>query len=158
MQSASLLSRIPLPQKSISMRDTLVPRSSHVAGVTLAALFCTTLSQYLSTRQSDLYSELLCWVAIPVLFKVQRRLQSSSPGDIRGQVKHDEPNYASAISLFSSHVWLKLNPMWSIALGVTISTVYKTDFLIVELYVSLYNQCLARGKTVCIGRKSNISG
>jgi hypothetical protein len=141
---------IPLPRRSISMGGTTVSRSSHAAGFTLAALFCTTLSQYLSTRQSELYSELLCWLIIPIIFKVQRQLQSSAPNDIGPQLKHVELNYPLPITMFSSHAWLKLTPIWAIALGNMINTVYRTEFLIVELYVSSHHQCSVRRKIVFI--------
>lgn len=94
---------------------------------------------------------------IPILFKIQDRFKSSSPDDIRPQAKHVEPYNALSISLFPLHASLRLSPIWAIALGIIVNTIYKTEFLIVELYVSPHLM-LGQEKIASIERNSDISG
>ncbi|KAK0387640.1 hypothetical protein NLU13_3885 [Sarocladium strictum] len=99
------------------------------------AVLCTTLSHYLSTRQSELYSEVICWATLPVLFRFGKRFEPSFPAKESFQAKnfaiHQGFPTASQQGSVSSQ---PSGPLWVITLGVTVVTIYKTEVPSIELY------------------------
>nr|UXE44008.1 glycosyltransferase family 90 protein [Trichoderma aurantioeffusum] len=49
-----------------------------LAGYAGAALLCSLLTQWLSFRESEIYSEILCWATLPILIEYQKQLQQRS--------------------------------------------------------------------------------
>ena len=99
-----------------------------------AALLCTVLSQYLSARPSELYSELLCWLTLPLLFGFVQRLETRTRPKTGALVS----DFAVEHNFPSSHFYSSpSNAAWIVATGITIATFYKTEQPVIELFVSL---------------------
>lgn len=94
-----------------------------------AALLCTTLRQHLSTRQSELYSELLCWITLPLLFKAVQQPKSRTHHKAAFPI-HDSGGQRASL-FFSSY-----KTLWVVASGITVATVYKTEYPVIEFFVS----------------------
>lgn len=86
-----------------------------------AAVLCAVLTQHLSSRRSELCSELLCWLILPALFKATGRSNSNS---------------GKTVLLSSPEAEPKTTPWstWVFAASVAVST-YKTEGGIVNLCV-----------------------
>ncbi|KAH7121458.1 hypothetical protein EDB81DRAFT_813991 [Dactylonectria macrodidyma] len=89
-----------------------------------AALLCTILTQCLSSRPSELTSEVLSWSLLPILFK------STRPSDL-----HTIPKTASPINLTSSST--STRSLWIIAAGITASSVCNTESNVVAYLPAL---------------------
>ena len=90
---------------------------------TIAAVLCTLLAQHLSSRRSELWSELVCWLILPALFKVTARgdpgrEKPTLPGGLKAGTK---PSRWSA---------------WIFAASVVISTYSKAEGGVPKLCVS----------------------
>lgn len=89
-----------------------------MAGATLLSLL---FAQHLFTRQSELYSEILCWTLLPIFLKVN----TSSDTDNKATSTYTDVRRIPSIVL------------WLIAGSLTIVCVYKAENGIVELQVSI---------------------
>ncbi|MBE3045457.1 hypothetical protein IMZ48_23500, partial [Candidatus Bathyarchaeota archaeon] len=89
----------------------------------IAAVLCTLLTQHLSSRRSELWSELVCWLILPALFKVTAR---SDPGSEK-QTLPGGPEAETKPARWSA---------WIFATSVVISIYFKAEGGILKLCVS----------------------
>jgi hypothetical protein len=90
-----------------------------------AAVLFTLLSHYMFSRPSELLSELLCWLLLPILFRVSKRLGvTPSPASTGSLVMNNRPRPASSISL------------WAFAACLGVVSFYKTEKITIEFFVS----------------------
>ncbi|KAL7920375.1 glycosyltransferase family 90 protein [Trichoderma austrokoningii] len=78
----------------------LTANTELLSGYAGAALLCATLTQWLSSPGQEIYSEILCWVILPVLMRYQKKLEH---GLLLGPAVYEEPN---APSSHSSSQWV----------------------------------------------------
>jgi len=94
-----------------------------------AALLCVTLLQYLSSRQAEVYSEIICWSLLSALLHITQSKDSlrtiTPPNTIARQ----------PISWRSSCV---------VALGITLATLYRAECNSIKLYVENAYSFVAR--------------
>ena len=100
------------------------PPFNHIDLVTKsagAALFCNVLSQWLSTRQSELYAETLAWIMLPILFKIARR-----------------PDVNTLLRPSSSHAAQRASEtsLWLVALSVATFSFFHAENGMVGFFVS----------------------
>jgi hypothetical protein len=99
-----------------------------VTGPAVAAVLCTVVvAQHHSSRLSEVSSEALCWVILPILFAIAKR----SDADISSRaalsdslIPNAGPRPASPISL------------WTVAICVTAASCYKAEIGAITLLVS----------------------
>ncbi|KAK3322617.1 hypothetical protein B0H66DRAFT_581699 [Apodospora peruviana] len=93
------------------MAQVLLRGSIPITASAAAALLFTILTQQFSPRQAELGSDILCWIALPILFLVANR----SPVGYRSPLNS---SISSSRSSFSS---------WVVAVGVAIAAFYKAE-------------------------------
>jgi len=84
------------------------------------ALLCATSAQYLSSKQAEFYSEIICWSLLPVLFYIT---------EIEGSPRTITPPNSTVRRPTS---W---RSMWIVALGITLATMYRSELGNIKLYV-----------------------
>lgn len=77
-------------------------------------MLCTVLTQHLSSRQSEVCSETLCWIMLPVLFTVARRWDIST---ISTATLSSDPGSHAASS----------TSLWIVAAGIATACCYKAE-------------------------------
>lgn len=105
------------------------PDIDSITGLAGAALLFSLLSQYLSTPESEVGSEIVCWIILPILFGISQNKVLSR--DVR-RLFHD--SVGSRTSL------------WVVAGGIAIACVYEAEIGRVGLFVrtsTLYQYLLA---------------
>ena len=87
-----------------------------------AALFCSALAQYFTTRNVELTSETVCWVILPALVQLTRRRGSSgaTSSTLLGR---------TSSAMLSTRAWL-------FALGIAAACWYRAEEHMVVLFVS----------------------
>jgi hypothetical protein len=93
-----------------------------ITGSAGAAVLCTLLTQRLSSRQSELCSETVCWMILPTLFKIANRSNIS----ISTASFYGKPGSQSASS----------RSLWVFAVGIVIACSYKAEIGKIALFVS----------------------
>ncbi|KJZ74914.1 hypothetical protein HIM_05645 [Hirsutella minnesotensis 3608] len=88
------------------------------------AIFTTVLDHRLSSTETELYSEIVCWIILPFAHKIISRAPSKH--------QHEDPWPERQVSGHASSVY-----RWIVALGVAIASLYKTEFGLVELFPAL---------------------
>ncbi|KAI8946105.1 hypothetical protein F4801DRAFT_583754 [Xylaria longipes] len=101
------------------------PTCSACAALVFGALAC-----YLSSRQSELTSELLCWVLLPVVFNIATRcrnafLHAKLLPSVNSLPESAGNGKASALSL------------WLVAIGIAICSVFRAEAGIIVLFPAL---------------------
>ncbi|KAM0254559.1 hypothetical protein ACHAQJ_006665 [Trichoderma viride] len=94
-----------------------LPRTANVellSGYAGAALLSATLTQWLSSQELEIYSEILCWAILPILIKCQRQVQPSS---LLGPVVSGESNISSSPP----------SSLWIFAASVAIFSLFKME-------------------------------
>lgn len=87
------------------------------------ALLCAILTHHYSSSRSELYSETLCWMILPILFKV------TSHADLNTLSKENlTVNYRRRTTSSST--------LWLLAGCITTACIYKTENNIIVLFVS----------------------
>ncbi|KAB8257997.1 hypothetical protein BDV32DRAFT_126530 [Aspergillus pseudonomiae] len=86
-----------------------------------AALLCNLWTACLSSRQSELCSEILAWMILPAMFKVVRRLKANK---IRTRPPLSEP----------AHQPQSAKSSWLVALGISTSCVYQAEIGLVGVF------------------------
>ncbi|KAI0162137.1 glycosyltransferase family 90 protein [Xylariaceae sp. FL1272] len=120
------------------------------------ALVCCALTQYLSTKQDELPSELICWILLPFIFALSR---SQSPNV--DHVSKALPQSDSAKS--DPHAGAFRVSRWVVALGMTTYSVYKgkSDYLVLLPALTplllLSQRNIATEIIVCIGESRSWS-
>ncbi|KAK2855667.1 hypothetical protein FQN49_004965 [Arthroderma sp. PD_2] len=89
-----------------------------------AALLCSVLTQYLSSRRVELCSEVLCWSILPVVFKVAGR-PGGSKSSRAGPFSYPQAQSSSAASL------------WIAALGIVTFCLFKAETGMVGFFPAL---------------------
>ena len=91
-----------------------------------AALLCSVFTQRLSSWQSELCSELLCWLLVPVTFKLGRRADVKRFMEVlpQGVPNNAEAQPQSAVSL------------WIVTLGIVIACLFRAEGGIIVFLVS----------------------
>ncbi|KAI1085132.1 hypothetical protein F5B20DRAFT_521105 [Whalleya microplaca] len=79
-----------------------------------AALLCSILTQHLSSRQSELYSETLCWMVLPVALKIAKR------PDVDKLSKGTAPSSLAAHPASASSLWV-------VALSIATFCIFKAE-------------------------------
>lgn len=100
---------------------------SQVTGPALTAVLCTVVvSQHQSSRLSEVSSEALCWVILPILFAIAKRSDTditSRAALPRSSIPNPGPQRTSPISL------------WVVAICVTAASCYKAEIGAIALLV-----------------------
>jgi len=93
-----------------------------------AALLCITLTQYLSSKQAEFYSEIICWSLLPALFHITQPEDSPRTITPPNSVARQPSSWKST---------------WVIALWITLATLYRAELGNIKLYVKhAYNDIL----------------
>lgn len=105
------------------MWRSYVPCSGSATRSTGLALLCTVLAQLFFTQQTELWSELVSWILLPVTIKIAKQLGMSSQlkwthGDSTLQFKPSQS-------------------LWVLAISISISSFYKAENGFILLYVSV---------------------
>jgi hypothetical protein len=87
---------------------------------TSSALLCTILSQILVTQKSELWSELLSWILLPVLFKAKENLTFNNYTN----------QACSGVAQATS-----ARPPWAAVVSISVFSLYKAEIGLVNLYV-----------------------
>ncbi|KAH6605504.1 hypothetical protein Trco_004657 [Trichoderma cornu-damae] len=104
-----------------------------IAGYAGAALLCSMLTQWLSARESEIYSEILCWATLPVLVTYQK---PPRPESILGPVASGESKIPTP----------PRSSMWMVAGSVAIFSFFKTEIDAIRLLPALSPLLLAYQK------------
>lgn len=128
------------------MREALVNYIDPVTRSAAGALLCSVLTEYLSIRESELCSEILCWVSLPIFFIItkQAELNKFSKLTSFGIIPETQP--VSALSL------------WIVTLGIVILCSFKAEIGLVGFLVStLFRKSELVEKLTLCSRKLTIS-
>lgn len=98
-----------------------------LGGYAGAALLCATLTQWLSSPGLEMYSEILCWVILPMLIRFQKKLED---GSLLGPPVHRERYALSSPS----------SSQWAFAGAITVLSLIKMETGAVEFLVRM-NAC-----------------
>ncbi|CZR51796.1 related to capsule-associated protein [Phialocephala subalpina] len=93
-----------------------------ITGSASAAVLCTILTQHLSSRQSEVYSEMVCWVLLPFLFTTSK---PSNVSTFTRETLHSNPRIHVAYSI----------SLWIVAAGVATACCYKAEIGVIGLFV-----------------------
>lgn len=99
----------------------LKPRPNDVESVPIragAALLCTVIAQWLYSQKNELYSEILCWMILPVLLRTRKRTGGDTIPIPNGG-KTPVPSRS----------------LWIIAIGIAATSFYKAESKKIILYV-----------------------
>ena len=107
--------------RSIMCIDSIANLGSATRSASLALVF-TIASQFCSTQQSELWSECVCWVVLPVAYMVHTRLSSASVS--KRNRRPDTLQTTTSISL------------WVIPFSLGVTSFYKAEYGLIALYVS----------------------
>ncbi len=110
-------------QRFAVMAQLTPKRQDHAVAFAAATLFCELLTQRLLTRQTEIMSEALAWVLLPLLVRAGRR---------RDQAEIAAPVAASTATTPGSKVGLVL-----FAAGIAISSFCKAENGTSRFYVSM---------------------
>ncbi|KAL6903260.1 glycosyltransferase family 90 protein [Trichoderma evansii] len=92
-----------------------------ITGTIWAALLCTLFTEYTSSTRSEIYSELLCWMLLPALF---RNVKYS---DLRSEI-------SSTYSEKTITQYKSLGSLWIVALSIAFSCAYKTENRVIQFF------------------------
>ncbi|KAF4978242.1 hypothetical protein FZEAL_5347 [Fusarium zealandicum] len=106
------------------MQKSYLNAIDQVGGLAGAAVLCTTLSQHLASRRSELCSELVCWLVLPVLFRYSKR---------------SKPATDPAVAPFSGAgaQTLSWRSQWIVAAGIAVTCLYKAESRALGLFPTL---------------------
>ncbi|KAF4996679.1 hypothetical protein FDECE_12331 [Fusarium decemcellulare] len=90
-------------------------------GVASAAIFFTYLTQQISSRRPEIWSEIICWIALPFIFKQFGRSRSTTP---LTSVPFSEAQIRKVSSI----------PQWIFAVAVAVACLYRAESSIVTLF------------------------
>lgn len=102
----------------------LKPRLDSVDSVVapaVAALLCTVVAQHLYSQQAELYSEILSWILLPVLFRTIKRTNVDA-------IPISIPNAPITSPVPSRSLWI-------IAVGIAAASFYKAENKLITLFV-----------------------
>lgn len=95
-----------------------------ITSTTAAALLCSVFAQRLASRQSELWSETLGWVLLPIVFRVVgRRKQDDSKTWGEAPLGNPEPQPATAASL------------WLVALSIVMFCIFRAEGFMIAFFV-----------------------
>jgi hypothetical protein len=103
--------------------------SGSITGIVWGALLCTFFTEYTSSEESEIYSELLCWLILPVLFRAAQYTDIKSRMSRVHSTKDDTQSRSPG-------------SLWIVALSVGISCAYKTENRVIEFFVRLFQELL----------------
>lgn len=100
-----------------------------ITGTVWAALICTFLTEYTSSTRSELFSELLCWIILPTLFRTVKY------NDLKSEISgsYSEKNVTQYKSLGS---------LWIVALSIAFSCAYKTENRVIQFFVGCLREII----------------
>lgn len=96
-------------------------------GAGAVAVVWAALAQHLSSKQSELCSEICCWAILPLLIRASRRSE------------HDTFPAPDSIGKASSHRSYSVS-LWVVALCLAATSWYVSEFGTIELLVSAFSQ------------------
>ena len=121
---------------------TIGNRPSGAVALAATAMLFATLSQHLSSRQSELYSEILCWITLPFLFRITKYFDLKHSN---GKSEKDEGLLAQQTppeTLSGSAPATHRRPLIMVTFGIVTASIYRTEFRLIQLYVSHFFQPL----------------
>jgi hypothetical protein len=99
-------------------------------GTIWAALLCTLFTEYTSSTRSEIYSELLSWIALPGLCRLVKYISDSrSFSDSKSEIGS---SYSEQFKTPSS--------LWIIALSIALSCAYKTENRVIQFFVRCFHE------------------
>lgn len=104
-----------------TMWDPSMKFGDPITGTIWSALLCTLFTEYTSSTRSEAYSELLCWMLLPILFRTVKY------NDLKSEISssYSEKNITQGKSLRS---------LWIVALSVAFSCAYKTENMVIQFF------------------------
>lgn len=100
-----------------------------ITGTVWAALLCTLFTEYTSSARSEIYSELLCWILLPTLFRTVKY------SDLKSEISssYSEKNAAQYKTPAS---------LWIVALSIAFSCAYKTENRVIQFFVGYLHEMI----------------